>query len=168
MRLSHIPLRVTTGAFILNSGLGKRGLPEEAAAGIHGMATGSIPAFGNVKPKTFTSGLSAGEMALGAALLLPFVSPVVAGAGLTASGAGLVNLYLKTPGLREEGSIRPTQDGVGIAKDVWLVGVGLTLLMDGVVDGAKGAARSAKKSARKTAKQSAKKARKVSKALPTS
>jgi hypothetical protein len=100
-------------------------------------------------------------MALGAALLLPFVSPVVAGAALTAFGAGLVNLYLKTPGLTEEGSIRPSQDGIGIAKDVWLVGVGSTLLIDGLVDGARGAARSA----RKSAKKSAKKARRNAKAL---
>ncbi len=164
MRLSHIPLRVTTGAFILNSGLGKRGLPEEAAAGIHGMAAGSVPQFQSVPPKTFASALSSGEMALGAALLLPFVSPVVAGAGLTAFGAGLVNLYLKTPGLREPGSVRPTQDGIGIAKDVWLVGIGATLLMDGLVDGARGAARSARKSARK----SAKKARKNARALTSS
>ena len=164
MRLSHIPLRVTTGAFILNSGLGKRGLPEEAAAGIHGMAAGSLPPLGSVPPKTFVAGLSSAEMAIGAALLLPFVSPVVAGAALTAFGAGLVNLYLKTPGLREEGSIKPTQDGIGIAKDVWLVGVGSALLIDGLVDGARGAARSARKSARK----SAKKARKNAKALTSS
>ena len=164
MRLSHIPLRVTTGAFILNSGLGKRGLPEEAAAGIHGMAAGSLPQLGSVPPKTFVAGLSSAEMAIGAALLLPFVSPVVAGAALTAFGAGLVNLYLKTPGLREEGSIKPTQDGIGIAKDVWLVGVGSALLIDGLVDGARGAARSA----RKSAKKSAKKARKNAKALTSS
>ncbi len=153
MRLSHLPLRLTTGAFILNSGLSKRGLPEEAAAGLHGMATGSIPAFGNIKPKTFVSGLSAGETALGAALLLPFVSPFVAGAALTAFGGGLVNLYLKTPGLREEGSIRPTQDGIGIAKDVWLVGVGATLLLDGIADGTRRRARKLRRSAKKSAKK---------------
>ena len=79
--------------------------------------------------------------------------------GLTAFGAGLVNLYLKTPGLTEEGSIRPTQDGIGIAKDVWLVGVGTTLLVDGLVDGARGAARNARKSARKSAKKARKNAR---------
>ena len=164
MRLSHLPLRLTTGAFILNSGLSKRGLPEEAAAGIHGMAANSIPQFKSVPPKTFASALSTGEMALGAALLLPFVSPVVAGAALTAFGAGLVNLYLKTPGLTEEDGIRPTQDGIGIAKDIWLVGVGSTLLIDGLVDGARGAARSA----RKSAKKSAKKARKNAKSLARS
>ena len=153
MRLSHLPLRLTTGAFILNSGLSKRGLPEEAAAGLHGMATGAIPAFGNVRPKTFASGLSNGEIALGAALLLPFVSPVTAGAALTAFGAGLVNLYLKTPGLREEGSIRPTQDGIGIAKDVWLVGIGSTLLLDGLADGARRKARKVRRSAKRSAKK---------------
>ena len=101
---------------------------------------------------------------LGAALLLPFVSPLAAGAALTAFGAGLVNLYLKTPGLTEEDGIRPTQDGIGIAKDVWLVGVGTTLLMNGLVDGTRGAARSA----RTSAKKSAKKARKNAKALTSS
>ena len=153
MRLSHIPLRLTTGAFILNSGLSKRGLPEEAAAGLHGLATGAIPQFGSVKPKTFVAGLSAGEMAVGTALLLPFVSPVVAGVGLTAFSLGLMNLYLKTPGWTEDGSIRPSPGGIGYAKDVWLVGVGTTLVLDGLVDGARGAARSARKSARKSAKK---------------
>lgn len=167
MRLSHLPLRVTTGAFILNSGLSKRGLPEEAAGGLHGMASGAVPQLQSVPPKTFASGLSTAEMALGAALLLPFVSPVVAGAGLTAFGAGLVQLYLKTPGMREEGSIRPTPDGIGVAKDVWLVGVGLTLLMDGVADGAKGAARNARKSAKKARKNAAKSARRTGSSVGT-
>ena len=170
MRLSHLPLRATTGAFILNSGLSKRGLEGQAAEGLHGMASGTFPQFSNVKPKTFASGLSTGEMALGAALLLPFVSPVVAGAALTAFGAGLVQLYLKTPGLTEEGSIRPTQDGIGLAKDVWLVGAGLTLLLDGMADSAKKSTKKAKKSARKTRKSAAKSARgagaSVSAALP--
>lgn len=159
MRLSHLPLRLTTGAFILNSGLSKRGLPQEAAAGIHGMAAGSIPQFKSVPPQTFTAALSTGEIALGAALLLPFVSPVVAGAGLTAFGAGLVNLYLKTPGLTGEDGIRPTQDGVGIAKDIWLVGIGSTLVLNGLVDSARGAARSARKSAKKSARKARKNAR---------
>ena len=78
MRLSHLPLRVTTGAFILNSGLSKRGLEGRAAEGL-------------------------------------------------------------------PGSLKPTQDGMGLAKDVWLVGAGLALVGDGLLDGAKGAARSAGK-----------------------
>jgi hypothetical protein len=39
-------------------------------------------------------------------------------------------LYLRTPGLRKPGSLRPTQDGTAIAKDVWLLGAGLGLVID--------------------------------------
>ncbi len=152
MRLSHLPLRLTTGAFILNSGLSKRGLPEEAAAGIHGMAAGSIPQFENVPPKTFASALSTGEIALGAALLLPFVSPLKAGLALTAFSGGLLQMYRKTPGMTQPDGIRPTQDGTGIAKDVFMLGAGLALVLDGLVDDTKDAARSTKKSLRKQAK----------------
>lgn len=145
MRLSHLPLRVTTGAFFLNSGLAKRSLDGESAAGLHGMAAGAIPQLRDVSPTTFASGLSAAEIGVGAALLLPFVSPVVAGAGLTAFGVGFLQLYLKTPGLREEGSLRPTQSGTAIAKDVWLLGAGLALVLDGLSDGTRKKARRAKK-----------------------
>jgi hypothetical protein len=37
---------------------------------------------------------------------------------------------MQTPGMREEGSIKPTQAGTALAKDVWLVGAGLSLLLD--------------------------------------
>lgn len=47
-----------------------------------------------------------------------------------AFSAGLLTLYLKTPGMRQEGSVRPTEQGNGLAKDVWLLGTGLTLLLD--------------------------------------
>jgi hypothetical protein len=130
MNIAHIPLRLATGAFILNSGLSKRGLPAEAAAGIHGMAAGAIPQFKDVPPEKFVKALTAGEIALGAALLAPFVSSRLAGLGLAAFGAGLVQLYLNTPGMHEPGDVRPTQEGLGLAKDVWLLGGGLTLFLD--------------------------------------
>jgi hypothetical protein len=65
---------------------------------------------------------------LGAALLLPFVPDGLAGAALTAFSAGLLGLYVRVPGLRQEGSIRPTQQGTAIAKDVWLLALGLSLM----------------------------------------
>lgn len=130
MKLTHAPLRVAIGAFILNSGLSKRGLEGEAAAGMHGMAVGAIPQLQQFDPDRFAKLLSRAEIALGAALLVPFVPSLVAGAGLAAFGAGLVQLYLKTPGMREQNSLRPTQAGIGLAKDVWLVGAGLTLMLD--------------------------------------
>ena len=133
MRLSHAPLRVAIGAYILNSGLGKRGLEGEAAAGMHGMAAGAMPQLRQIPPDRFAVLLSGGETALGAALLAPFVPSLLAGAALTAFGAGLVQLYLKTPGMREGSSLRPSQEGIGLAKDVWLVGAGLTLMLDSLV-----------------------------------
>ena len=145
MRPSHLPSRLSTGAYILNSGLSKRGLDADSAAGLQGMAVGAMPQLGKVSPKTFASGLSAGEMALGAALQTPFVSPVLAGAALPAFGAGLVQLYLKTPGMTEPDGLRPTQAGVGLAKDVWLVGAGLRLLMDGLATSAKRTGRKARR-----------------------
>jgi hypothetical protein len=130
MKLSHIPLRVATGAYILNSGLSKRGLEGQAAEGLHAMAAGAIPPVEKVPAPRFAQILSTGEIALGAALLAPFVSSRIAGAALAGFSAGLVRLYLKTPGMRQEGSIKPTPDGIGLAKDVWLLGAGLTLLLD--------------------------------------
>jgi hypothetical protein len=38
VKVSHIPLRVAIGAFILNSGLSKQGLEGQAAEGVHAMA----------------------------------------------------------------------------------------------------------------------------------
>ncbi|HEY0487302.1 MAG TPA: hypothetical protein VGD72_13735 [Mycobacteriales bacterium] len=137
MKLSHLPLRMTTGAFILNSGLSKRKLDPQSAKGLHAMASGAIPQLAQLPPEKFGMLLSNAEIVLGAALLTPFVPPAVAGLGLTAFGAGLVQLYLKTPGMREPGSLKPTQQGTGIAKDVWLVGVGLALVLDEMLDRAR-------------------------------
>lgn len=132
MKLHHIPIRLAAGAFILNSGLSKRNLPVEAAEGLQGMAANAIPQVKELDAKTFGDALSAGEIALGAALLTPFVPSTLAGAALAAFGGGMVRMYLNTPGMTEEGSIRPTQDGTAVAKDVWLLGAGLGLLIEGL------------------------------------
>jgi hypothetical protein len=62
------------------------------------------------------------------------VPAALAGAGLLAFSAGLVGLYLRTPGMREAGSLRPTQQGIALAKDVWLTGIGASLLTDGLAE----------------------------------
>ena len=95
--LRNFPLRAASGAFILNSGIGKL--------------------------------LALAETALGAALLTPIVPRVVAGLGLTAFSSSLLWMYHKTPGLTVDG-VRPTPDGVAIAKDVFLLGIGLSLVAD--------------------------------------
>lgn len=135
MKLRHIPGRVVTGAFILNSGLGKWGADQETAARLQGMAVQAFPWLGRVKPHRFAQALSVGETALGAALLTPVVPSAVAGAGLAAFASGLLRMYMRVPGMRREGSIRPTQQGTAISKDVWLLGIGLGLIIDGLSGG---------------------------------
>ncbi|MBZ6199358.1 hypothetical protein ACH4NO_34435 [Streptomyces olivaceus] len=132
VELRHVAPRLATGAFILNSGLAKRGADEQTAAMMHGMAKNTYPFLGKVEPGKFVRLLSAGEIALGAALLLPVVPTALAGAGLTAFSAGLLGLYLRTPGMREEGGLRPTQEGTALAKDTWMLGIGVGFVVDGI------------------------------------
>jgi hypothetical protein len=127
-RLWQLALRLPTGLYILDSGLAKRAADEETATSLHGLAAGTYPLTARFEPAAFTRVLSAGEIALGAAVLAPFVPARVAGAALTAFGAGLVGLYVSTPGLRRPGSPFPSPDGIAVAKDCWLLGIGLALL----------------------------------------
>ncbi|WP_159942341.1 MULTISPECIES: DoxX family membrane protein [unclassified Nocardiopsis] len=133
-RVRDLPLRIATGAFLLNSGLEKRDADEEAALGMHGMAAGTYPFLKDVDPTTFARLLSAGEIALGAALLLPVVPSRLAGAGLTAFAGGLLGMYLRTPGMRRPNSLRPSEQGLPLSKDVWLLGAGLSLLLSSDTD----------------------------------
>lgn len=129
-RPHQLPARIATGAYILNSGLSKRDADKETAAGTHGMAAGAYPFLRDRDPEEFTRLLSKVEITLGAALLLPVVPSLVAGAALAGFAAGLLGLYLKTPGMREEGSLRPTRQGIGMAKDVWMLGIGTGLVIE--------------------------------------
>ena len=130
--LSEIPARVSAGAFILNSGLSKRGADEAAAAGMHGFASGTYPFLKSVPPQQFVQVLSTAEIVIGAALLTPFVPTLVAGTALTAFSGGLLGLYLRTPGMRKEGSLAPTQEGLTLAKDAWLAGIGMSIVLRGL------------------------------------
>jgi uncharacterized membrane protein YphA (DoxX/SURF4 family) len=139
MKLSHVPLRVATGAFILHSGIEKWSGDEERAKMIHGMAAGTYPVFESMPAPRFLRLLAAGEIATGAALLSPFVSTAKAGAALAGFSGALLGLYAKTPGMRKPGSIWPTPQGIPISKDVWMVAIGLALLADALTDRKKSA-----------------------------
>jgi hypothetical protein len=130
----RLPGRLAAGAFILNAGLGKWSADEQAAARLHGMATGTYPFLAKVKPTDFVRLLSAGEIALGSALLLPVVPAAVAGAGLAAFSAGLLGMYLRTPGMTRPDGVRPSQQGTPLAKDVWMLGIGLGLVADALTE----------------------------------
>jgi hypothetical protein len=156
---AEIAPRIATGAFILNSGLGKRGADEGTAAGLHGFASGTYPFLKNVPPATFAKALSTAEITVGALLLTPFVPTAVAGAALTGFSGGLLGLYLRTPGMTKPGkSVAPTQEGLPIAKDVWMLGIGIGLLTRGLLDRQArkaGPVRKNKKAVKKAAKLSA-------------
>jgi len=130
LRTRDVPSRVTTGAFILHSGLEKLHGGDEMAAGLHGMAAGAFPSLSNIEPPKFLKALAVAEVGIGTALLTPFVPNRLAGAALTTFAGSLLALYLRTPALHKPGSIWPTHDGIGISKDVWMLGIGLGLLAD--------------------------------------
>ncbi len=138
MRISvkarHMPPRIATGAFILNSGIGKLSADDATAAQLHGFAVGTYPFLGKVKPGDFVKALAATEIALGAALLIPVIPAAVAGAGLAAFAGSMLGLYVRTPGMRKPGSPLPTQEGTALFKDIWMVGIGLGLIIDDLGD----------------------------------
>ena len=104
----NLPTRIATGAYILHTGLEKWHGDEQRAIAIHGMAAGAYPIFKGMPPTRFLRLLAAAEIAVGTALLLPFVSNARAGAALTGFSGGLVVMYLRTPALHKPGSYWPT------------------------------------------------------------
>jgi hypothetical protein len=134
MSIAQIPARLAAGAFILNSGIGKKDLPDEAAAQLQAMGSTGVPMLDKLSPSQFKTFLVATEIGVGAALLAPFVPGWLAGAALAAFSGGLLNMYLKTPGMTVDG-VRPTQEGTGVAKDVFMLGIAGTLILDSIVSG---------------------------------
>jgi uncharacterized membrane protein YphA (DoxX/SURF4 family) len=130
LHLRNLPPRLATGGYVLHTGLEKWNATEERAKGVHAMAAGAFPFLAKMPPATFLKALAGAEIAVGAALLTPIVPNKVAGAALTGFAGGLLTMYLRTPSLHNPGSIWPTQAGVGVSKDVWMLGIGLGLLAD--------------------------------------
>jgi uncharacterized membrane protein YphA (DoxX/SURF4 family) len=131
-KVRQLPLRLTAGGYILNSGLSKWNADETTAKELQAFAAGTYPFLAKLDPQLFVKVLSATEIAVGAVVFLPFVPSLVAGAALTTFSGALLGLYLRIPGMREEGSLRPTQQGIPLSKDIWLAGIGVSLLIDGL------------------------------------
>ncbi len=128
--ISNAALRLVSGAFILNAGLGKRNLPAEHAAGLQEAAQRLIPQAGQLAPEAFGKYLSYSEIGLGAFVLAPFVPSRLAGLALAGFSGALVATYLKTPGMTEADKIRPTPAGTAMAKDFWLAGIAVALIFN--------------------------------------
>jgi hypothetical protein len=130
LKAHHWPSRLAVGGLILDAGLTKRAADEQAAAALHSFAGGAFPVLKRLDARTFTKLLSWGEITLGAGLLLPLVPAGVAGVGLAAFSAGLLGLYLRTPGMRRQGSLRPTEQGVALAQNAWMLGIALGFIVE--------------------------------------
>ncbi|MFE7429171.1 hypothetical protein ACF1BP_26625 [Streptomyces sp. NPDC014735] len=128
IELRDVAPRLATGAFLLNSGLGKLKADEETARTVHDMACAAYPFLRRIEPGRFTRMLAWSEVAIGGALVSPVVPTRLAGLALTGFSGGLLGLYLRLPGMREPGSLRPTQNGIPLAKDTWMLGIGLGFL----------------------------------------
>ncbi len=128
INIANAALRLVSGAYILNSGIGKLRLPAESAEGLQSMAANAIPQVKQLEPAVFGKAVAVGEIGLGAALLTPFLPSRLVGLGLGAFAAALVATYLKTPGLTESDGIRPTPNGGAMAKDLWLAGIATALV----------------------------------------
>ncbi|GAA1491166.1 DoxX family membrane protein [Brachybacterium sacelli] len=129
MSLSTAVLRAVPGAFILNSGIGKLGMPAEMAEALQGMAVKGVPPLAKMTPEQFAKFLSYGEIAVGATLLLPFVPTKVAGAGLAVFSGSMMAMYLRTPEMTESDGVRPSQEGTALAKDSWLLAIASALIL---------------------------------------
>ena len=130
-KLWHVPVRLATGAIIVDQGLQKLGADEDTAKWLHGQAVNAFPQFADMDPKDFLQLLSASEIALGAALLgIGVVPSGLAGLGLSAFAGSLTRLYLTAPGTRRQGGIAPSHQGIGLAKDSWMLAIGLALVLD--------------------------------------
>jgi len=99
VKLRHLPQRIATGAFILNSGIGKLNADEETAAQLHGFAVGTYPFLAKLKPQDFVKLLAHRDRARRGA-----TAAVCVGAGGRACRVlrGLLGLYVRTPGMRKE------------------------------------------------------------------
>ena len=163
MKIRHLPVRVATGAFFLNSGLNKFKLDAESAKGLQEMAAAGVPQVKQLKPEEFGKAVAVAETAIGAALVAPFVPAWIPALGLGAFSAGLLSMYLNTPGMTEEDGVRPTQEGTSVAKDVWLAGIAGSLLLDEVTVSSRKRQKAREES--KIEKQARKQAKKLAKEM---
>jgi hypothetical protein len=85
-----------------------------------------------IPPERFLRILAASEIAIGTALLVPVVPNALAGAALTGFSGSLLAMYARTPSMRKPGSIWPSRTGIAVSKDVWMLGIGLGLVADGL------------------------------------
>jgi uncharacterized membrane protein YkgB len=131
MALADLPLRGATGGFLAWSGVRTLQRPQRGDA-LLTAAAHSAPALEDVfgaEPARFARVVGAVELGLGA-WVLSGAWRRAAGLALAAYAAGPLSLIVTVPGNRVAGSRwEPSDQGTALAKDVWLLGAGLSLAL---------------------------------------
>jgi uncharacterized membrane protein YphA (DoxX/SURF4 family) len=128
-KIRRAPGRLAAGSLILHSGRVKLAGDAMFAQGVHAVFCGTYPAFKQVPPAVLLKALAAVEITIGSLLLLPVIGAKFAGSALTGYSLTLLGMYLRTPGLHDN-RLLPTLAGTAFAKDVWLTGIGASLVLD--------------------------------------
>lgn len=126
--LSSICLRAIPGAYIASSGIEKLSLDEQSAGFLKSMAAKGFPIVNQLDDATFGKALAASEIAVGGALLAPFVNNKLAGLALGAFAGGMLTMYFKTPEFTQEDGIRPSQEGIAVSHNVFLASIAGALI----------------------------------------
>jgi hypothetical protein len=108
VRARDLPARIATGGYILHAGLEKWHGDETRAKALHGAASNAFPVLQRIPPERFLR------------------------IALTGFSGSLLAMYARTPAMRKPGSIWPSQAGTAVSKDVWMLGIGLGLVADGL------------------------------------
>jgi hypothetical protein len=66
-------------------------------------------------------------------LLLPIVPAGLAGIALACFAGSLLGMYVRTPALHDK-NLRPNQAGTAVAKDIWMAGIGVGLILDAALE----------------------------------
>ncbi|GAA2098529.1 MULTISPECIES: hypothetical protein [Brevibacterium] len=124
-------LRGASGATIFNAGVEKLGLSESSAGYLQSMAAKGFPVLAELDAQQFGKLLAAAEMAVGAALLAPFIPTRLAGLALGGFSAGMLTMYFRTEEFTKGDGIRPQGEGVSVSHNVWLAAIAAALVIRG-------------------------------------
>ena len=103
MAFRQLPLRLAAGSYMLHSGLSKWNADETTAKQLQAFAASAYPFLAKLDPRLFVNALSASEIIVGAAVLVPFVPSAIASAARTTVNIAAAP-YRSSTGISTNGS----------------------------------------------------------------
>jgi uncharacterized membrane protein YkgB len=127
-----LPIRLSNSAILIWQGVRHLQRPEQTGEYLLNAASHSVPALKDVfgeRPERFATALGACETGLGV-WLLSGIWRRAAGVALAGFSSATLSLLFTVPGMREEGSVwEPSQQGMTLAKDLWMLGAAFALVL---------------------------------------